>query len=101
MADPQQYRPARRKTDVAATLVVEDVLLRVRVLDISRDGAKLALPGWVAPGTAVRLCLGSNSTPALVHWVSDGRAGLRFFDRLDGETLTAIERADDPLNDFR
>lgn len=101
MAETTEYRPTRRKTRVSAILAVEDVILQVMVVDISRDGAKLTLPGWVAPGSAVHLTVAAHTTPALIHWVRDGVAGVRFLDRLNGASLSAIEAADDPLKDYR
>ena len=95
------YRPNRRPTRVGATLVVDDLILQTTVVDISRDGARLNLPGWIAPGTAVYVRVGAASVPALVHWMEDGHAGVRFFDRLDRDTLVALEAADDPLADWR
>ena len=95
------YRPSRRPTRVGATIVIDDMILQTVVVDISRDGARLSLPGWIAPGTAVYLKVRDASVPALVHWMSDGHAGVRFYDRLDRETLIALETADDPLADWR
>ncbi len=101
MTQAPQYRAARRATRVAALLIVDDVILKVTVVDISRDGARVMLPGSVAPGTPVHLQLGVSSTPALVHWTDKGAAGLRFYGRLDGATLAAIEAADDPDANWR
>ena len=96
-----EYRPNRRPTRVLATLAVDDIILEATIVDISRDGARLSLPGWIAPGTAVYLRVGSSSVPALIHWMDKGHAGLRFYDRLDGDTLMALETAEDPFADWR
>ena len=96
MTTPARYRAARRKTDVAALLLIEDALLKVRIVDISRDGARVKLPGWVAPGTPVFLQIGADKAPALVHWMDGDAAGLRFVERLDAGTLTALETFADP-----
>lgn len=95
------YRPNRRATRAGATLVVEDMILHTTVMDISRDGARLSVPGWIAPGTAVYLRVGAASVPALIHWMRAGHAGVRFYDRLDRETLISLEASDDPLAEWR
>lgn len=101
MTGQDRYRPERRKTHARALIVLDDALLEARVRDISRDGAKLDVPGWIEAGTAIYFRVGAASLPALVHWMRDGQAGIRFFERLDRETLIALERAADPLAEFR
>ena len=95
------YRPSRRETHVGVRLIVDDLLLETSVLDISRDGAKIACPDHLLPGTAVRLWIDDIEVKALVHWSRKGHAGLRFFDRLDSATLLMLEKAGDRLAAFR
>ncbi|MGI9394621.1 MAG: PilZ domain-containing protein [Boseongicola sp.] len=94
-----QYRPNRIQTKQKAMLLVEGEAMHATIIDISRDGAKLKVPYSILEGTAVRLRLGPNDTKALVHWCHDGRAGIRFFDRLDRNTLTMIEYSEDAAPD--
>lgn len=95
------YRPNRRETQVTVRLTVDDLLLETSLLDISRDGAKIACPEHLLPGTAVRLWIDGVEVKALVHWSRKGHAGLRFFDRLDSATLLMVEKAGDRLAAFR
>ncbi|MGI9394404.1 MAG: PilZ domain-containing protein [Boseongicola sp.] len=88
-----QYRPNRVQTNIEATLFVEGEATQATIVDISRDGAKLCVPYPILEGTAVRLQLGRKETKALVHWYRNGRAGIRFLDRLDRKTLIMIEGA--------
>jgi hypothetical protein len=88
-----QYRPNRQKTKLDVTLSAEGEAVRVTILDISRDGAKIAVPYPILVGTAVQLKLGKTTTKALIHWCENNRVGIRFLDRLDRETLLLIEAA--------
>ncbi|MGI9390074.1 MAG: PilZ domain-containing protein [Boseongicola sp.] len=91
-----QYRPNRVQTKQKVLLFVEGEAIPATIIDISRDGAKLKVPYSILEGTAVRLQLGPKDTKALVHWCHDGRAGVRFLDRLDRNTLTKVEYSDSP-----
>lgn len=96
-----RYRPNRRTTRVDAVLDAEGETLATTLLDISRDGARITLPYRLLPGTAVRLRFRNRIAKALVVWFRDGEAGLKFLDRLDRETLVAIETATDDADAFR
>ena len=88
-----KYRPNRLQTQLDVTLSAEGEAIRVTILDISRDGAKIAVPYPLLVGTAVQLKLEKTTTKALIHWCENNKAGIRFLDRLDRETLLVIEAA--------
>ena len=90
-----EYRPTRRKNCVDVRLFVDGEDVAATLLDISRDGAKLAVPYAVLPGSAVALRLDAADVPALVQWSRDQKVGLRFLDRLEREVLAALEGRDD------
>ena len=90
---PGTYRPSRREIDVAGSLFVDGDLVGVRLLDISRDGAKLSLSYPILAGTAVELRVHGARIPALVQWHRELRAGVRFLDRMERETLALLEEA--------
>ena len=87
------YRPNRTKTDVIAILSAEGERTPTRVLDISRDGARIDVPHAFVRGTAVTLSVDGARMPALVAWSANDQAGLRFLDRLDRDTLVQLESA--------
>ena len=89
------YRAARRENSVPVHLIVDGEKVAATLLDISRDGAKLALPYAVLPGSAVELRFEATVVPALVQWFRDQNAGLRFLDRLERDVLVALEGGDD------
>ena len=88
-----RYRPNRQEARYKATLRADGEAIPATVVDISRDGAKLAVPYPILAGTAVQLKLGRTHAKALVHWCRDGHAGVRFLDRLDRNTLLRLERS--------
>ena len=96
-----EYRPNRRDTHFKVRIVIDDVILDTLMVDISRDGAQLAFPNTLAPGTAVTLRIDDAEVDALVHWSRRGHSGVRFLDRLDPETLLRLEGAADQLADYR
>lgn len=86
-----QYRPSRQATRYDVTLKAEGEVIRATIRNISRDGAKVSVQYPLLAGTAVYLKVGAKTFKALVHWCRDGNAGLRFFDRLDRDTMVKIE----------
>ncbi len=62
---------------------------------------KLAVPVTVEPGSPVTICVLDQEIPAIVHWFRGGHAGIHLLDRLEGQTLLALENADDELAAFR
>lgn len=97
----RRYSPNRRKTRVDAVMTLEDGYYPVTIRDISYDGMKLAVPVELDAGSAVTLMVLSHRIPAIVHWCRQGFAGLHLLDRLDAETLLALENAEDELAAFR
>ena len=91
-----QYRPNRQQTQHDVTLNAEGEAIGATVLDISRDGAKLAVPYPLLVGTAVQLKLGKATAKAVVHWCENNNIGIRFLDRLDRDTFLMIESTDAP-----
>ena len=96
-----EYRPNRRDTHVKVRMVIDDMILDALMVDISRDGARLAFPGDLAPGTAVTLKIDGAEVDPLIHWSRRGHSGVRFLDRLAPETLSMLESAADRLAGFR
>lgn len=96
-----EYRPSRRDTHVKIRMAIDDMILDTLMVDISRDGARLAFPHDLQPGTAVTLRIDGAEVDALVHWSRRGHAGVRFLDRLDPETLRMLEGAADRLAAYR
>ncbi len=88
-----KYRPNRQNTQYDVTLNAEGEAISATVLDISRDGARIAVPYPLLVGTAVELRLENTKTKALVHWCENNNVGVRFLDRLDRNTLLEIEQA--------
>ena len=71
------------------------------VLDVSFDGMNLGLPHNLAPGTPITIVVMGQRIPAIVHWSRSCVAGVHLLERLDGQTLITLERADDEFADFR
>ena len=97
----RRHSPNRRKTDVDAIAEVDGEHLRVTILDVNYQGMKVAVPKPLKDGTAVRLFILSHKVPAIVHWYKDGKVGLNLLERLDSQTLRALESAADSLAAFR
>lgn len=97
----RRHSPNRRKTRVPARLQTDDRVLSVVILDISYEGMKLATPERIEPGMPVTIEALDARVPAIVHWSSNRRAGVHLLDRLDRETLIALETAEDELAEFR
>ncbi len=96
-----RYRPTRRATSYAATILSEDQVFGSKLLDVSRDGARATIPCALLPGSAVRVRIAESDIPAIVHWCGKGLTGLRFLDRLDAATLRRIESARDEFDGYR
>jgi len=97
----RRHSPNRRKTRVDAVMTMDDAHYPVTIRDISYTGMKLSVPVDVQSGTPVTLYVLSHQIPAIVHWYRDGMIGIHLLDRLDGDTLRALENAEDDLAAFR
>lgn len=97
----RRHSPNRRQTRVEALLHVEGCVERVVILDVSFEGMKMSLPETLEPGTAVTVEVMGEHIPAIVHWSRSRFAGLHILRRLKGETLLALESADDDLAAYR
>lgn len=97
----RRHSPNRRKTRVEADMEVDGDTVPVTIRDISFHGMKLAVPLSIEPGTPVALHVLSHRIPAIVHWSRGGHAGIHLLQRLEGQTLIALENADDELAPFR
>lgn len=73
----------------------------VIILDISHDGMRIASLVSFTPGTVLEIEVLHTRAAAIVHWCKSGHAGLRLAERLDRDTLYAIETAADDLSEFR
>ncbi len=97
----RRHSPNRRHTRVEALLHVEGCVERAVILDVSFEGMKISVPETLAPGTAVTVEVMGEKIPAIVHWSRTRFAGLHMLQRLERETLLALETADDDLAQFR
>jgi len=97
----RRFSPNRRKTKVAARLLLDGIEVEALVVDVSYDGMKVATGRDIEPGSAVTVAVLGARIPAIVHWSRDGFSGLHLIDRLDGATLRALETAHDDLAEFR
>ena len=93
----RRHSPNRRKTRVAAVMLVEGARYPVTIRDISYHGMLVEVPLHIALGTPISLCLLNQEIPAIVHRCEAGHIGIHLLERLDAETLLAIENADDAL----
>lgn len=96
-----RHSPNRRKTHVHALLHADGNVLIVVIRDICCEGMKIALDARLDLGTPVTVEMMKTRVPALVHWCENGFAGLRMLERLDRDTLVALETADDDLAEYR
>lgn len=97
----RRHSPNRRKTRVDALMSVDDAFYPVTIRDISFNGMKLAVQRALEPGSPVALYVLSHKIPAIVHWYRDGFAGIHLLERLDSQTLLALENAEDEFAAFR
>ncbi|MEM7718817.1 MAG: PilZ domain-containing protein [Pseudomonadota bacterium] len=97
----RRHSPNRRKTRVDAVMALDGVHYPVTILDISFHGMKIAAPCPAEPGSPVMLFVLSHQIPAIVHWHKDGKVGVHLLERLDGQTLLALENAEDEFAAFR
>ncbi len=97
----RRHSPNRRKTRVEAIMELDDARHPVTIRDVSFHGMKLAVPVSVDPGSPIMLIVLNHQIPAIVHWYRGGYAGVHLLQRLEGQTLIALENADDDLAPFR
>lgn len=79
----------------------DDLVLPVIIRDISFQGMKISVPNSIEPGSPVAICVLGQRIPAIVHWCRLGHIGVHLLQRLEGQTLIALENADDELAEFR
>ena len=97
----RRHSPNRRKTRVAAEMEQDGQIVPVTIRDVSFQGMKLSVPDPIEPGSPITLHVLSHRIPAIVHWSRGGHAGIHLLQRLEGQTLIALENADDELAAFR
>ncbi len=97
----RRHSPNRRKTRVEAMMDLDGEMYPVVIRDVSFEGFKLAVPVSIAPGSPVTIHVLDRRIPAIVHWCRRGYAGIHLLERLEGQTLIALETADDALAEFR
>lgn len=97
----RRHSPNRRKTRVEAVMEAEGERHRVIIIDVSYEGMRLSVPRDIAPGTAVTVEVFGERVPAIVHWSRTRFAGLHLLERLERDTLVALETAHDELAEFR
>ena len=97
----RRHSPNRRKTNVEAVMLLDDVSHRVIIRDVSFEGMKLSVPIEILVGSPVTIEVLGHSIPAIVHWYKAGHVGVHLLERLESQTLIALESAADDLADFR
>lgn len=97
----RRHSPNRRKTFVAAEMDLDGDLYEVTIRDVSFEGMKLAVPLAIAPGSPITVHVMNNQIPAIVHWYRGWHCGIHLLQRLEGQTLLALENAADELAAFR
>ena len=97
----RRFSPNRRKTRVEATIDMDGARVPAFIRDVSFEGMKLDVPIQIEKGTPVTIEVFDQSIPAIVHWCGDGQMGVHLLQRLEGQTLLALENAEDDLAEFR
>ncbi|QIQ87347.1 PilZ domain-containing protein [Erythrobacter sp.] len=92
------HRPLRLAIRAAATVIDGRERAEARLLDLSAEGAKIAVAGPYASGRVVSLALpGHDPRLAEVRWAGEGEAGVRFFEPLSTAQLAALALALQPF----
>lgn len=97
----RRHSPNRRKTHVDAFMELDGATYPVTIRDISFQGMKISVPIVIEPGSPLMLSVLGHDIPAIVHWFRGGYVGVHLLERLDGQTLIAVENAADELAAFR
>ncbi len=88
----RRHSPNRRKTRVEATIASRGARIPAVITNVSFEGMCLSLPHNLAPGTAITIEALNKRWPAVVHWSRSSEAGVHLLERLEGQTLIALER---------
>ncbi|MHA6724038.1 PilZ domain-containing protein [Sphingomonas sp. RS2018] len=78
----EKRRSRRLKSFLPTTLLSENVIVRVHVLDISTNGSLLHLRN-AEVGAVVELRLNAKNHKATVAWARNNRVGLQFHKEID------------------
>jgi hypothetical protein len=97
----RRHSPNRRKTRVDAVMTLDSSHHPVTILDVSFKGMKLSTPLTVEVGSPIALHVMGQTIPAIVHWCRSGYIGIHLLESLEGQTLLALENAEDELAAFR
>lgn len=97
----RRHSPNRRKTRVDAVMTLDGKHYPVTIRDVSFQGMKLSVPLEIATGSPLTLHVMGHSIPAIAHWSRNGFIGIHLLQRLEGQTLIALETAADDLAAFR
>lgn len=97
----RRHSPNRRRTQVEARMELDGAAHRAIILDVSFDGMKLSVPVAILPGSPIMIEVLGHRIPAIVHWCRAGHAGIHLLERLEGQTLIALETAADALAEYR
>lgn len=101
--DLERRKTSRRtlETHVHAKLRYDEALIRVIVLDVSREGMKLSVPNEIEVGTGVVISLLGVDITAVVHWCHSGMVGLQLLKNLDRNTMIALDQTQKKLSKSR
>ena len=97
----RRHSPNRRKTQVKAILHLDDQKMHGCIVDVSYTGMRISVPENIPIGTPVMIEMLDVKVPAIVHWSKTRFAGVHLLERLEGETLRALENAHDLLAAYR
>lgn len=97
----RRHSPNRRKTQVEAVVDVDGVMHPAIITNVSFEGMKLATPIRLEPGSPIMIEVLQQRIPAIVHWCKSPQIGVHLLERLEGQTLIALENASDDLAAFR
>lgn len=92
--EPERRQSDRENAAIAAACRVRGIAYRAELSEVSRVGCCAEMARDVAlPGERVLLQLGKMLVlPAVVRWVSGGKAGLEFANPLHGAMLNQYAR---------
>lgn len=97
----RRFSANRRKTHVDALIDLDGSPVPVVIRDVSYSGMKLSAPVDLETGTALSIRFLDQNVPAIVHWSRMGHIGVHLLQRLDRDTLVALESSDDDLAEYR
>ena len=97
----RRHSPNRRNTRVDAVIDCDGIDHPAVIVDVSFEGMKLSSPVYLEPGSPIMIEVLQQRIPAIVHWCRSKHLGVHLLERLEGQTLIALENAADELAEYR